>query len=123
MTNWIVLDGAVMTPDGTSVSREARMKTHEMGDGYTARIPDGINNTPAVFTVAYKYLTQPQHAALIAFVNTHKKAGTALTIPILPEDSSGALTGLFYIQSSSFSAVEGGGLYNHTIVCRQVYAA
>jgi phage-related protein len=109
-----------MTPS-SRIQRAARMHIQEMGDGVINRIPDGINNTPAVFTIVYENLSPAEHVTLGNFVRPHLAAGTTLTIPCLPEDPTGATTGLFYIVSSNNQPDQFGSLFNWTIQCREVF--
>lgn len=117
---WITnLDAA---PDISSrIRREPRMITQEFGDGHIARIPDGINNQPREYTLAYRNITVSDHAKLLAFVPPLAGNGTTVTVPLWPEVPAGNTTALFYVREYDFSSDEGGNVWQWTIRLREVF--
>lgn len=105
---------------GSTIAREPQIDLNKFGDGYVVRMPLGINNLPATFTIVYNNLSQSDYSTLIAFVKAKAASGAALTIPLLPEDRTGATTGNFFIKSFS---VAGDILPSMTIVCEEVFVA
>jgi hypothetical protein len=122
MATWPTLTSKMDT--STSISYSPRVIVNDFGDGYQARVADGINNNPRSMTVQYVHMSPTDHHTLLAFVKTYSASGEGVVVPVLPEDETGATTALFMIQSGySFSADEGGALYNWTIPLREVWIA
>jgi hypothetical protein len=108
----------------TSITYSPRVIVNQFGDGYQARVPDGINNNPRQMTVQYANISPTDHHTLLAFVKAKSATGEGVVVPVLPEDETGATTALFYIPPGySFSANEGGALYNWTIPLQEVWIA
>lgn len=109
-----------MMTDST-IKRTPRILTHEFGDGYTARIPDGINNMPAEFTIVYRDLSIADHNILMNFIKPLAASGATVDIPLYPEDPTGSARGLFYIVDYTPTPSEGGVLWSWTINAKEVF--
>lgn len=122
MANWPTL--ASKMDVSTSITYNPRVIVNQFGDGYQARVADGINNNPRQMTVQYVNISPTDHHTLLNFVKPKSASGEAVTVPVLPEDETGSTTALFMILPGySFSANEGGALYNWTIPLQEVYGA
>lgn len=122
MVDWIVIDGIEISPEGTTLDRVFRNKTHEFGDGYFAVIPDGINSLPARYTIAYRDMSAAQLKLLVDFLKPNIRTATTLTVPILLEGVvDGTQTGLFKIVDYQTSVIEQGLLFDCSINLREVY--
>lgn len=120
MANYPTLSVSPMV--GSKVSREIKLFTHQFGDGYTSRIPQGINNMPRSMSFVYDSLSPADHAILLAFMESDAGKGYTCTVPVWPEDASGNKKALFYITDFDYSASEGGVLWQWTINFKEVFA-
>lgn len=102
---------------GSSITRTPNLEVNQLGDGYAVRIPQGINFLPGEFNIVYNNLSNSDYATLLAFLKTNT-AGQSIVIPLLPEDPTGASTGVFYIKGFSTS---GDYLKNVSIQCAEVF--
>lgn len=120
--SWVSLTAKMHT--SSTVSYDVKIRTNNFGDGYQARIPLGINNKPRKFNVVYQDITYADHQALVTYWNTYGGTGQAMTVPVYPEKEDGSVTALFIFDPASppsYSADEGGALYNWTIPLQEVY--
>lgn len=53
------------------VSEQPRVRTVQFGDGYAARITDGLNTQPVKVTLPYKNRTHQETAILLDFFRRH----------------------------------------------------
>lgn len=102
---------------GSTITRTPNLEVNQLGDGYAVRIPQGINHLPGEFNIVYTNMDPADFRDLLAFVKANS-AGQSIRIPVLPEDPTGATTGVFYIKGFSTS---GEYLKTMNIQCSEVF--
>jgi phage-related protein len=75
-----------VSPD-SDVAYEVRMFVTEFSDGYSQRVPDGVNNLRRVYTIVHDVLTATQASTLRTFYEANSD-GTQITADTLPTDST-----------------------------------
>lgn len=64
----------VVASYSTNMSAEPRLRSIKFGDGYEQVAPDGINNNPHKFSVAFSKRTLAEASAILTFLEARKGA-------------------------------------------------
>ena len=75
-----------VSPD-SDVEYDIRMFDTEFSDGYTQRIPDGVNNMRRIYTIVHDVLDSTAATTLRAFYVANSDGGT-ITADTLPTDGT-----------------------------------
>lgn len=120
VTQWLTLASSPVDVS-SRITAKPRLFVQEFGDGHIARIPDGINNLPREFKLAYRNISPAEHTSLASFVPPLAASGATVSIRVLPQDPSGVTQMLAYVQDYTFGANEGGALWDWDITLREVW--